>query len=199
MQLTDSFTLPFEREQVWGAFQDVEQLVACLPGASLASPPVDGVLDMLFSVKLGPVLAQFGGRGEVAFEAGQYRGRVSGSGADKRSNSRVKGEASFVLEPIAANETRVSVTVDYSLTGSLAQFSRGNVMKELASLLTRQFSQCLAARLAAASVAAPGAETIAASAPESKPVDGLRLLPRLLWAWLRGLFQGTGHDGSERR
>ncbi|MEO8039403.1 MAG: SRPBCC family protein [Betaproteobacteria bacterium] len=193
MQLADSFTLPFPRERVWQAFQDVEQLVACLPGASLDSPPVDGALDLTFAVKLGPMLAQFGGKGEVAFEAGGYRGRVSGAGADKRSNSRVKGEASFALAAIAENATRVEVVVDYALTGSLAQFSRGSIMKELASVLTRQFSQCLEARLTAASAAAHAAPDAADAkpAPEAapQPVDGLRLLPRLAWAWFRSLFQ----------
>lgn len=192
MQLTDSFTLPFGRDRVWHAFQDVEELVACLPGAELVSPPVDGMLDLLFSVKLGPVLAQFGGKGEVTFEAGQYRGRVAGTGADKRSNSRVKGEATFALESITGDATRVTVIVDYSLTGSLAQFSRGSVMKELASLLTQQFSHCLEGRLASASAAAAPAAmsaTPAAAPAKALPVDGLRLLPRLLLAWVRDLFR----------
>ena len=44
---------------------------------------------------------------------------IGGAATDRRTNSRVKGAASFQLAPEGAG-TRVSVLVDYTLTGALA-------------------------------------------------------------------------------
>ncbi len=156
MELEQQFELSIAPDLVWAAFQDIELLVTCLPGASLTGPAADGELPLRFEVKLGPIAAGFVGTGRVEFDHGARCGRFEGSASDKRTNSRVKGAAHFQLEPqssegsaagVAFAGSTVKVRVDYNLTGSLAQFSRAGIVRELASALTAQFATNLSARL----------------------------------------------------
>ena len=95
---------------------------------------------------------------------------------------RVKGEARFALTSAAENETRVDIAVNYSLTGALAQFSRGAIVQELAAALTRDFAANLRARIEASQT--PGAPQ--AAPEENQPLDAGRLMWRAVGARLRG-------------
>lgn len=152
MDIEQSFTVPYPPEQVWASFQDIEGIVACLPGASLAAPPEGGQLKLGMTVKLGPIVAAFAGDGEMTLDDASRSGRIMGGGSDRKSGSRVKGEAAFALNPGTDENgvagTRVDVRVDYAITGSLAQFSRGGIMREVAQRLTQAFAENLKQRLA---------------------------------------------------
>jgi carbon monoxide dehydrogenase subunit G len=210
MQLEQSFSLPFPRALAWDAFKDIAMLVSCLPGAALGGAADAEPLEIVFAVKLGPIAASFNGQGNVAYDDATYSGSFSGSGADRKTNSRVKGEAKFSLAETAEG-TQVSVLVDYALTGSLAQFSRGGIVKELAASITQQFAANLRARIAAAHAASAPAQagtadgatagsspsanatTTSPSAPPAAPValDAGNLVWRVLWARIKRLF-GAG-------
>jgi len=192
MQLEQSFTLPFPLAAAWSAFADVPMLVSCMPGAALQGEP-RGVesgadIDLVFTVKLGPITGAFQGQGEVRRDAAAHSGTFSGAGADRKSGSRVKGEAKFALTATGESETRVNISVNYSLTGTLAQFSRGAIVQELAAALTRDFAANLRARIAASQT--PGdamTEPATATAPaETQPLDAGRLMWRAVGARLRG-------------
>lgn len=176
MQLEQSFSLPFARSAVWPAFADVPMLVSCMPGAALQGEPrpVDNGadLDVLFTVKLGPITGAFQGQGAIRRDDAAMAGTFSGGGADRKSGSRVKGEAKFTLVEAGPAETRVDVAVDYSLTGSLAQFSRGAIVKELAAAMTRDFAANLRARIGEAQPAAPvlaAQAEVQVAAPSNRP------------------------------
>ena len=175
MELEQQFELPVAPDAVWPAFQDLELLVTCLPGASLTGPAVDGALPMRFEVKLGPIAAVFVGTGRVTLDQSARSGQFEGTASDKRTNSRVRGEAHFQLEPLPPVEppegkstagSVVKVRVDYNLTGSLAQFSRAGLVRELASALTAQFASNLAKRLPEK---APEAAAQSLSSPRPAP------------------------------
>lgn len=206
MQLEQSFTLAAAPATVWAAFQDVQLLVDCLPGASIRpgapalAPGAD--IPLLFKVKLGPIAAGFAGQGQIALSDANRSGSFSGSAVDAKTNSRVKGEARFALLAVDAG-TRVTLTVDHTVTGALAQFSREGIVRALAEQLTRQFADNLQARLPQApATPEPVATTADAAAPaQAAPAPALAS-PRpapdasaidlwtLLKAWLRGLFAG---------
>lgn len=185
MQLEQAFVLPRPPAAAWPAFKDIELLVACLPGASLTGPAVDGEVPLRFDVKLGPIAAGFAGAGRVSFDDAAQAGRFEGQAADKRTGSRVKGAATFALRPHEAG-TQVLVTVDYSLTGTLAQFSRGAIVRELASALTAQF----AANLAASPASAPAAPASGADGPATGPAERqpAQTAPLSVWSLLRQML-----------
>ncbi len=181
MEIEQRFTVPYSREAVWTCFHDTPGIVACLPGASLTAPPDNGALKLAMTVKLGPIVASFAGDGQMMLDEAAYRGSVSGGGVDRKSASRVKGEAAFSLDETTPGETRVDVKVDYSIAGSLAQFSRGGIVKELATRMTEAFAANLKAKLDQAVIEAPvvasepsvEVEALAAvSAPDPLMVNG---------------------------
>ncbi|MGJ7487259.1 SRPBCC family protein [Variovorax sp. LT2P21] len=206
MQLEQAFTLAAPVEPVWTAFHDIALLVDCLPGASIdpAGTPADAQsVPLLFKVKLGPIAAAFAGQGRIALDDTARTGSFAGSAVDTRTSSRIKGEARFSVQPDAddARSTRVALTVDFTITGALAQFSREGIVRALADQLSRQFAEQLQARLpqTAPAVAeepegdaATGLAPLAsAAAPAFRPNDNPIDLWRLLKAWLRSLWPGA--------
>src|SRR5262245_33585789 len=113
MQVQHSLTLPFSRDALWAALQDVEAVAGCGPGASPDGPVVDGALKGRLAIKLGPVQASFAGTGSIAMDAATYSGTLSGSGGDRQSGSRAKGSARFDLVEEGPAATRLAVTLDY--------------------------------------------------------------------------------------
>ena len=147
MLLEESFELPFSRAAVWQAFQNVQMMVDCLPGASLTSPVGQLPLTLSFQIKMGPIVAAFAGEGAMAYESADFAGTFSGHGTDRKSSSRVKGQARFALLETAGPVTTVKVRVEFTLTGPLAQFGRIGIVKEIASGITAQFATNLQKQL----------------------------------------------------
>jgi carbon monoxide dehydrogenase subunit G len=145
-------------------------------------------IDLIFTVKLGPITGAFQGQGEVRRDEAAHSGTFTGAGADRKSGSRVKGEAKFALTATGESETCVDINVTYSLTGALAQFSRGAIVQELAAALTRDFAANLRARIAASQTHGDAmTEPAPATAPaETQPLDAGRLMWRAVGARLRG-------------
>ena len=194
MQLEQRFSLPAAPDQAWAAFRDVPLLVACLPGATLTGSEADGAWPLRFDVKLGPIAAGFVGSGRASFDDATRAGRFDGSAADARTQSRVKGAASFRVE--AQDEGSVVVVgIDYTLTGSLAQFSRVGIVRELANALTAQFAARLATRLqqptneAPATSAVPAVSPTTATAGSTSPADAPLDAGSLLWALLHARWR----------
>ncbi len=147
MEIEQSFNIPYSAIEVWNYFKNVEEIVTCLPGAALLETPESGALKISMTVKLGPIVAAFAGDGEISYDDQNLSGKISGNGADRKSGSRVKGEARFVLtehaDLIGTISTQVNVIVDYAITGALAQFSRGGIVKDIAQRLTHSFAENL--------------------------------------------------------
>ena len=196
MLIEQRFELPLPPDQAWAGFCDIALLVDCLPGAALTGPALDGAVPLRFDVRLGPIAAGFVGSGRARFDDAARAGRFEGAAADRKTNSRVKGHADFALVAGGTGSV-VTVSVDYALTGSLAQFGRAGMVRELANALTAQFAANLALRLRADAAAAGAALDDAAlespapepvAMPAARPLALGGLLRQALRAWLARLF-----------
>lgn len=194
MQIEQRFELPVPPAAAWPAFHDIALLVECLPGASLTGPVEGGEVSLRFDVKLGPIAAGFVGAGKVTFDEVAQGGRFEGAAADRKTNSRVKGAADFSLAPHEGG-TAVTVRVDYTLSGTLAQFGRAGIVRELATALTAQFAANLESRLAATLPALTGAAEPLAPPPRATvaaPLGGGALLLQVLRTrWTRFTLRFT--------
>ncbi|MGA2563448.1 MAG: SRPBCC family protein [Steroidobacteraceae bacterium] len=169
MEIQQSLRVAFGIDQVWRHFHDVEAIVACLPGAALSAPPSAGRLALSMTIKLGPILAVFAGDGQLLMDELTRCGRITGSGSDRKSGSRLKGEAAFCLHEDSAQSasTRIDIRITYTMAGALAQFSREGIVRELADRLTAEFRDNLQAKL-----------SVEQSKPEpARPLD----LGKMLW------------------
>jgi carbon-monoxide dehydrogenase small subunit len=146
--LRQSFTVDHPRERVFAFFAQLDEVVACMPGAALTEAPQGGQVRGRLRIKLGPIAADFAGEAQVERDPASHRGAIRGRGRDSRTNSAASGEVSYVLiEEKAGAATRVDIEVGYALTGALAQFTRSGIVNDLAERLTTAFARNLEARL----------------------------------------------------
>jgi carbon-monoxide dehydrogenase small subunit len=169
----ESFVIRRTPAEVWRAFADLPSVAACLPGAALTEHD-SAMAKGKMTVKLGPIVAGFAGSAAIERDDATMIGTIRGAGADGGTGSRTRGEVTYHLAPEAGGaSTRVFVVVEYSLQGTLAQFSRSGVAQELGRRLVGEFAANLNARLAGG-----GGTGMAASPPA--PLDA----GNLVWAWI---------------
>lgn len=193
MQLKQQFLVPYSRGRVWDYFGEVEDVTRCMPGATLTEPPEGNHVRFELKVKLGPIAAAFVGEADLERDDDNFRGILRGSGRDGRSGSRAKGEVIYQLaESEDGAATVVDVAVDYSLAGSLAQFSRVGIVNDLAERLTAQFARNLEDRLAEKSAAGKDSAETPDTIREPEPAAELhagRLLLSVIWSRICRFFR----------
>jgi aerobic carbon-monoxide dehydrogenase small subunit len=146
VEFQQSFVITHPVDEVWAFFGRIEDVAACLPGASLDGGEKDGVVHGKMRVKVGPISAEFNGVAQITRDEAAHRGAIVGSGRDARSNSATRGIVAYSVKPDGAG-ARVDVDVGYTLTGMLAQFGRPGLVHDIASRLTAAFARNLETRL----------------------------------------------------
>ena len=208
MLIEDSFTVRTPVDRLWSIMQDVEAIAPCLPGAELTEVVDERTWKGRVHVKLGPVQMAFAGT-VVMDEVDDVarRARLSARGTEQRGRGAATASVESWLEPAEDGATTVTIRSDITVTGAAAQLSRG-LLPEVSRLLTRQFAECLQAKLeeealgATSDVAAgiagrtdPVATGAPAAPPPPRSVGALGLGLRALWAAVRrfvGRLLGRG-------
>ena len=154
-----SFTVNHPLAEVWDFFANTAEVAACLPGASVSGDTSGRHVDGKMRIKVGPIAAEFHGAAEIDRDPTTHSGTIQGSGRDSRSSSTTRGVIHYRLVPLTESSTKVELNVGYRLTGPLAQFSRSDLVHDIASRLIAAFAQQVEARLGGANhAAAPVAE-----------------------------------------
>ncbi len=178
-RIEESFVVAHAPQRVWEVFADMPAVAACLPGAELTAHDAGSVQGRIH-IKFGPMRMAFDGAAALERDAAAMRGLIRGAGSDSVSGSKAKGDIAYRLVAEAdGRQTRVAITLDYSLQGPLAQFSRSGLVKEFAGRLIADFARNLDARLA-------GAAGAAETAPAQ--LDAVALFWKWLWQRIRGIF-----------
>jgi uncharacterized protein len=169
VELTHEFTVPASVEDAWAAFNDLERITPCFPGAALTS--FDGeTFAGGVKVKLGPISMQYTGTGKfLERDEVAHRAVIEAKGKDKRGNGTAAATVTAELSDAGNSQTNVRVRTDLNVTGKPAQFGRG-VMQDVSDKLLGQFATCLESRLAApepseASPSAAADEAVASDVP----------------------------------
>ena len=146
-RIEDQVTVKHPLDRVWAAFADMPAVAACLPGAEITEASGDAVKGRI-SVKFGPMRAAFAGTASLERDERAKRGVIHGAGQDALSSSRARGDIAYQLADAGGGATRIAISIDYSLQGPLAQFSRGGLVKELVGRMVADFGRNLDAHLA---------------------------------------------------
>jgi carbon-monoxide dehydrogenase small subunit len=174
-------------DQVWAFFGRVPEVVACLPGAMLSGQPAGRQALGRMRIRVGPLAADFRGVAEFDRDDATHSGVIRGSGRDTRSTSATRGLIRYRLRTTGERATRVELTIGYTLTGPLAQFSRTDLVQDIAGRLIETFVAQVEARLSGQ------------GAPTAGQLHAGRLifsvLARRLRGWVTRLFgRGRGRD-----
>jgi uncharacterized protein len=204
MQIQNSFAVPVDAATAWRLLLDVPRMARCMPGATLTEARDDRSYAGNVAVKLGPVRLTFAGEARIAeLDDAARRAKVEAKGSDTKGRGSAQAKLDFVLVGDGA-ATRVDVTTDLQLTGSVAQYGRGaSLIKEVANQLVGEFAGNLAREIAASETPAAAAMSSPATAPSepppvkpapAAPVSGFAILVKALRAligdWLKRLFAG---------
>ena len=179
MKVENAFDVPASVDEAWRLLNDVPEVVPCMPGAELVEVVCDDAWKAKLHVRLGPIALQF--LADVTREQMDETAHRAVL-AVKARESKGRGSAEATIESsLAAAEagTHVALVTELALRGAVAQYGRG-VVADVASRLTAQFAECIAAKLVAAPAAPP---------PEAAPIGGLRLVLGAFW---RSLFRRGG-------
>jgi carbon-monoxide dehydrogenase small subunit len=185
-----SFLVHHPIEEVWAFFGRLREVVACLPGATLTGEPGDPQVLGRMRIKVGPLAAEFHGFAEIERDDSTCSGVIRGSGRDTRSASATRGSIRYRLRAAGDRSTRVELTIGYTLTGPLAQFSRTDLMQDIAGRLIMTFVARLEARLSGQAAPAAAGELNAGSLI-------LSVLAQRIGGWFRRLV-GRGRSNHSR-
>jgi uncharacterized protein len=172
VKLEQSFEVKAPIEQVWTALIDLEKVAPCLPGAAITGHDEDGTYHGTFQVKLGPTTASY--RGTIRIEssdAESHTATLAARGTDKRGQGGASATIANSLHEIDGG-TRVDAETDFTITGRLASFGRGGMIKDISNRLMRDFATCLQSKLAAEPAGELTADEAAASAGAAGDVAG---------------------------
>lgn len=146
MDLQHTFTVPIGIDAAWVAFNDLEGIAPCFPGAVITSVDGDDFTGTA-KVKLGPVALMYSGKGQwLSRDKAAHRAVIDATGKDKRGNGTASATITAHLESQSPAMTTVVVNTDLRITGRPAQFGRG-VIQDVGSKILDQFAACLSARL----------------------------------------------------
>ena len=170
MELTHEFTVPAGIDETWNAFNDIESVAACFPGAVVTSVEGD-TFQGSCKVKLGPIALVYNGSGTfVEKDEAGHRMVIDAKGKDKRGNGTAGAHVTATMTE-AGTGTRVEVVTDLAITGKPAQFGRG-VMQDVSDKLLGQFTACLEQKVTS------GSEAAAAAAESARAGGSSRRRPR---------------------
>ncbi len=141
MELTHTFTVAAPIDQTWAAFNDIESVAGCFPGAAITSTDGDQFTGTC-KVKLGPIALVYNGSGAfVEKDETAHTMKIDAKGKDKRGNGTAGAQIIATLKD-TGGQTQVQVRTDLAITGRPAQFGRG-VMQDVSDKLLGQFVTCL--------------------------------------------------------
>ena len=180
-RIKESVRIAAPRVRVAAFMADIEQMAACLPGARLDGLPRGEHVSGSLQVKLGPIAVAFAGDGRLSRDPDGNAGVIEGAGRD--GASRARGRIRYNLDEDGAAATRLNFDIAYSLTGPLAQFSRGDLVRDLVGQIARTFAQNIEARLHDPAAVAKPADLNAGS-----------LMWRVVWRRIAGFLGLSRQD-----
>ena len=158
LSFENSFEVPLPIGDAWHVLLDVPRIAKCLPGAELTETVDARTYKGKVNVRVGPVALTFAGVAtfEEIDEANRCV-RVTGAGAEAKGRGRASAEFRIRLEDAGNGATRVIANSDVSLSGSVAQYGRGQgIMKAVADEIIARFGKNLEQEIAGSGIAAAG-------------------------------------------
>ena len=168
MDLKHSFTVPASIEETWAAFQDIESVAECFPGAQIIAAEGD-TFDGTVKVKLGPIALVYKGTGTFTErDEAAHRMVIDAKGKDKRGNGTAGALVTATMAE-ADGGTTVDVVTDLAITGKPAQFGRG-VIQDVSDKLLGQFVDCLQAKVGSGTAEATAVDPTSTPEPAAAAV-----------------------------
>ena len=177
-----SFKIDQPPGRVWDFFQDMPEVVTCMPGTELLAQTAESTYKGKVTVKLGPVTAAFEGEATIAETDHEDRtARIEATGVDRRGGNRASASIAYEIHERDGG-SHVMLYGSIRLSGALAQIGRSGIVQDVANHLAAQFSERLREKLAR-SGRAVDATADAQGSPQA--IAGTHLARTIVVAWIR--------------
>ena len=189
VKLDKRYELGVSSTKAWAVLSNLEEIAACMPGASLGERLGDNAYKGSVKVKVGPATAQFGGEVEIlAMDEAARSMTLKGKGAD-RGGSSASMELEAVIEDHGHEDSVLLGNASVIVNGKFAQFG-GRMMVQVSDVILKQFVDNFIAK--ARALEGPDTSADSPAAPEtneaSNELNGLAIFWALIKSWLRGFF-----------
>ena len=202
MLIENEFTVATAVDDLWDFLLDVERIAPCMPGAELTETIDEQHWKGKVNMKFGPVALSFAGSVQMTERDDEaHRAVLQAKGMEAKGKGAANATVTSWLEPAPGGETTVKMTTDITLTGAVAQLSRG-LLPEISKKLTQQFADCLEATMNAEQASTTpvtadtgtgaAADAGAAAAPAevaTTHVGGIGLGLSAIWALITDFFR----------
>jgi uncharacterized protein len=195
--IENEFEVPAPLARTWAYLLDVEKVAPCAPGAELTETVDDRTWKGKLNLKLGPVSLSFAGTVSIQDrDDAEHRLVRTAKGQETKGKGAASATVTARLEELGSN-TFVRIESDITLTGTVAQLSRG-LLPDVSRRLTAQFAECLRSSMteqerdgaaAPAGAPAPAVTPAPTARPAPATIGGFRLA---LWAIWRAIVRALG-------
>jgi carbon monoxide dehydrogenase subunit G len=201
--IDNEFTVAAPVEDLWAYLLDVERIAPCMPGAELTDVVDDSTWKGKVNVKFGPVALSFAGTVTIKErDDAAHRIVLAAKGMEQKGKGAANASVTSWLEPGEGGKTIVKMQADITLSGAVAQLSRG-LLPEISKKLTKEFADCLEHNMSVDSApteaaamptgpeagGAPGASRPPIERVAARPVSGVRLGIVALWSLVKSFFK----------
>lgn len=172
-------------DKVWAFLSNPNQVVTCVPGASITEAIDERNYKGEVSMKFGPVAAKY--NGEIAIEqldADNHAMTLKGRGLDAKG----KGSADMIMNGKLSEKdggTEVQYSMEVSITGMLAQFG-SRLITDVSNQVVNQFIDTFKKKL-------EGDESASAESGDSS-LNAASLVGSMIKSKVGGLFGGKKSD-----
>ena len=148
IEINERFEVPGAQPRaVWDLLSDPNDVVNCVPGATLGEKHEDGSFDGGITVKFGPARVTFKARIELELDEAAMTGSVTARGKDTQGGTRFRATMAFnVKESEAEPGTTVVITGENEITGKLAGIVEAGA-KIVIKRMSSEFAENLQARV----------------------------------------------------
>jgi hypothetical protein len=137
------FTAPTPVEDLWAYLLDVERIAPCMPGAELTEIVDERTWKGKLKAKFGPVAMTFAGTVTMAErDDDAHRVVLHAKGLEAKGKGAADASVTAWLEPAEGTATTVMIQADITMSGFVAQVSRG-LLPDVSQKLTQRFADCL--------------------------------------------------------
>ena len=148
IEINERFDVPGAQPRaVWDLLSDPNDVVTCVPGATLGDKHEDGSFDGALTVKFGPARVTFKARIELELDPAAMSGRVTSRGKDNQGGTRFRATMAFNVKEMQGEPgTTVLITGENEISGKLAGLVEAGA-KIVIKRMSAEFAENLQARV----------------------------------------------------
>jgi carbon monoxide dehydrogenase subunit G len=120
INIHESFGVAADPRTVWNVISDPQEVVSCVPGASIEEQREDRSLDASVAVKFGPVKVTFHAQVTLELDDAAMVGQITARGRDTQGGTRATSTMTFKVAGDGKSGSNVTIDGGAEISGRLA-------------------------------------------------------------------------------